>query len=360
MNRSSVKVLPAMLGLGLMLGVKSPIQGAASQIPDEPPFSVDTATLGKTRKIKKETRPVEPPRRHIAGTKWEIRASTGTGRLHIDCFYSIGTKRFCRDGGFAGAFESADGKHVLVYSAGPGFYHAEKKFIGVFEVDSGQKIREVTIDEGGSMAGVANAKADLFVAFYQKAGGGIVLQAFDMLGNLRWRREFEGRTTPVIGTSSIAIEGRGKRILLAAGGVLIISDTGKIVKEIPVDAGFIDLSPRKDVAIFWSRRGYQVYSISDDRMLLRQSCASGKRDWCLVKGFSQDGRLLSVVGMEESFPTDKKPRLVRVEVVDLPRHKVHRDILNEEFGSGVRAEFKADGSLEVQSTEKTISYEPVP
>jgi hypothetical protein len=347
-----------MLCTSLAAGFPARVLAAAS--PDEAPFVVDEASLGKNRKIKKQTRPVEHPRRNLTGANWEIRASTEGGRARSECLYSRGEKRFCRVGGFAGAFESVDGKHVLLYSAGPGFDHAEKKFVGVFEVESGKKVRETTIDEGSSMAGAASPKGNLFVAYYQKAGGGIVVQAFDMLGNPKWRRDLEGKIAPSLGKTGIAIDGKGKRVLLAAGGLVVISAGGDIIKDVQVDVGFIELNPARDEAVLWSRRGYQVYSIADDKMLLSQKCASGKQDWCLVQGFSPDGRMLSVIGLEEKFPADKKQRLVKVDLIDLKNRKVHRDVLNEEMGSNVRAEFGQDGSLRVMSTEKTISYETVP
>lgn len=346
-----------MLVVGLV-GLTGLAHGALA--PDEPPFAVDTVTMNKGRKIKKESRPVEHPRKKLTGANWEIRVSTDGGRAGRACLYTRGEQRYCRTGGLAGAFESPDGKHVLIYSAGPSIEHGEKKFIGVFEIKSGKKIREHTIEEGSAMAGGANPKANLFVIYYQKAGGGIVVQAFDMLGNRKWRRDLEGKVAPALGTTGIAVDGKGKRVLLAAGGLVVISSSGDIVKDMPVDVGFIELNPAKDEAVFWSRRGYQVYSIADDKIRLSQKCASGKRDWCLVQGFSPDGRRLSVIGMEENFPADKKQRLVKVELVDLKNRKVHRDALNEEMGNNVRAEFGQDGSLHVMSTEKTVSYEPIP
>ena len=356
-RKASTKRLLHVLVAGLV-GLAGRAHGA--QPPEELPFAVDTVTLHKGRKVKKERRPVEHPRRKMTRENWEIRASTEGGRAGSACLYTRGEKRYCRIGGLAGAFESSDGRHVLIYSAGPSIEHGEKKFIGVFEIESGKKIRELTIEEGSSMAGVANSKANLFVIYYQKAGGGIVVQAFDLLGNLKWRRELVGKVAPALGTTGIALDGQGRRVLLAASGLVVISASGDIIKEMALDVGFIELNPAKDEAVLWSRRGYQVYSIADDKIRLSQKCASGKRAWCLVQGFSPDGKLLSVIGMEENFPTERKHRLVKVEVVDLKKRKVHRDVLNEEMGNNVRAEFGDDGSLSVKSTEKTISYEAIP
>ena len=140
-GRMSQRLLLKTFVVGLLLGAGRDSYGASVQVPDEPPFVVDTVTMNKGRKVKKESRPVEHPRKKMTGANWEIRVSTAGGRAGSACLYTRGEQRYCRTGGLAGAFESSDGKHVLIYSAGPSIEHAEKKFIGVFDIGSGKKIR---------------------------------------------------------------------------------------------------------------------------------------------------------------------------------------------------------------------------
>jgi hypothetical protein len=354
-----------LLGLWLFAVAASPIQGTPTPNSDSA-FAVDTDTLGKKRRIKRESRPVEHLRRKFGSAKWEIRHSTES---LTDCLMLRGTRKVCRDGGIGGGFESKDGKHVLIYTVGSSVSTPQEKSITVFSLDTGEKIREVQITGGGNMTAVADPAHDLLVAFFHDVGGKVVLQAFDMVGNLKWRREYKSRITPGNGPDSIAISADGRSIFLATipvplepdhGTIMVLSDAGNVKRELDVGSQRIMLNPAKTIAAFWNRKGYQLYSIADDRIVLKEHCVSHPHAWCLTKGFSPDGRFLAVLSLEEDHRVEKKLRLTRVDAVDITRKVIHRDLLNEEIGSNLHVVFGSDGALSVQSSEKAILYEAVP
>lgn len=310
----------------------------------------------------------EPRPQYVSGKKWAIHSSTVTSRVWEDCIYFNGVKSFCQQGGIANAFESADGKYVIINTAGASIESFQERYMAVFEIESGKKIRKVSIKGGGPMVAVANPIANLFVAYYEDVGGVMVLQAFDMVGNLKWRREIKDRSTPVVGTESLAISADGKKIFLATipfplkpnvGSILIITDAGEIAKELPIGSRRMRLSPDKKTLALWNKKEYQVYSIVDDQIVLQESCSSGRYSWCVMGEFSSDGKYLTFIDVGEDR-TEKKIKITRVDFIDLSAHMIYQDYLNEEVDLDVKAKFKANTTLEIQSRGKTISYETIP